>query len=139
MDSTIGLRIRKVRVEKKLTQGEFANFMGIKQANLSHIENKGLKITIDILNKIISNFDIDANWLLTGKGEMHQNGQKIGDISNSTVVGANVNGHGICIHHSMSEETISEIAKNHNDIIKKQQEQIDSLIAVINKLSDKVT
>jgi transcriptional regulator with XRE-family HTH domain len=139
MDNSIGFRIRKIRSEKKLTQGEFSDMVGAKQANLSHIENRGSKITIDILNKIISNFDIDANWLLTGKGEMHRNEQKIGNISSSTVVGANVNGSGINIHHSMSEETISEFAKNYNEVIKKQQEQIDSLIAVISKLSDKVT
>jgi transcriptional regulator with XRE-family HTH domain len=139
MEDSIGFRIRKIRSEKKLTQGDFSNIIGIKQANLSHIENKGLKITIDILNKIISNFDIDANWLLTGKGEMLRNEQKIGDISNSTVVGANVKGNGISIHHSMSEESITELVKTYSEANRKQQEQIDSLIAIINKLSDKVT
>jgi len=139
MDNSIGFRIRKIRTERNLTQDEFSNKIGIKQANLSHIENKGMKITIDILNKIISDFDIDANWLLSGKGDMYRNEQKIGDVSNSTVVGANVNGNGINIHHSMSDETMSEFTKNYHEVIKKQQGQIDNLIAIINKLSDKVT
>ena len=138
MDNSIGFRIRKIRIEKKLTQGEFANIIGIKQANLSHIENKGLKITIDILNKIISNFDIDANWLLSGKGEMLRNRQEIGNISNSSVVGANVCGHGGGnIHHIFPPDTIAEKHKNCHEIIQKQQDQIDSLIAIINKLSDR--
>ena len=139
MDNSIGFRIRKIRSEKKLTQDEFSNIIGVKQANLSHIENKGLKITIDILNKIISNFDVDANWLLSGKGEMYKNVQNLGEISNSTVVGANVSGNGVSIHHTLSPEVVIESNKNHHEIIKKQQEQIDSLIAIINKLSDKVT
>ncbi|MDR0792758.1 MAG: helix-turn-helix domain-containing protein [Chitinophagaceae bacterium] len=153
MDNNIGLRIKKIRTAKKLTQGEFSKIIGIKQTDLSHIENKSLEISIDILSKIIYNFDIDANWLLSGKEKTQRNEHKIGDISNSTVVGANVSGNGISIHHPISEETIAEFSKNYSEIIKKQseqidnliitinglQKQIDNLIAVANKLSDKAT
>jgi len=139
MAKDIGLRIRRIRIERKLTQGEFSNILGIKQANLSHIENKGAKISIEILDKIMSNFDININWLISGEGEMKKNEQKIGDISNSTVVGTNVNGAGVSIHHPISQDTITEFSKNYNEIIKKQQEQINNLISVINKLTDKVT
>jgi len=69
MSKDIGLRIKELREGKKLTQIEFSERIGIKQANLSHIENKGEKISIDVINKIISNFDINIEWLFTGKGE----------------------------------------------------------------------
>ena len=64
--NNIGLRIKKLRELKKLTQIEFSNRIGIKQANLSHIENKGEKISVEIINRIISNFNINANWLIEG-------------------------------------------------------------------------
>jgi histidinol-phosphate/aromatic aminotransferase/cobyric acid decarboxylase-like protein len=69
---------------------------------------------------------------------MQQSKQKIGDISNSTVVGNNVKGSGIHIHHTtlQSPEVVAEISKNYSDIIKKQQKQIDNLIAVTIKLQE---
>jgi transcriptional regulator with XRE-family HTH domain len=138
MDNSIGFRIREIRIEKKLTQGNFAKIIGIKQADLLHIENGCSEIGIDILSKIISNFDIDANWLLAGKEKTQRNEHKIGDISNSTVVGNNVNGSGINIHHTtlQSPEVVAEISKNYSDIIKKQQKQIDNLITVTIKLQE---
>lgn len=79
MSRDIGLRIKELRESNNLTQIEFSNKIGIKQANLSHIENKGEKISIDIINKIISNFNINIEWLFTGIGEMEtkQNTSKI--------------------------------------------------------------
>ncbi len=65
----IGLRIKQLRDEKNMTQLEFCNILGIKQANLSHIETKGKKISIEILYKIISYFNIDANWLIMGEND----------------------------------------------------------------------
>ena len=62
----IGLRIKELRNDKKLTQNEFCDIIGIKQANLSHIENSGKKISVEILHKIISNFNISGTWLLSG-------------------------------------------------------------------------
>ena len=135
MIKDIGVRIKQIRSEKKLTQDEFSNILGIKQANLSHIENKGSKISVEILDKIISNFDINADWLLSGEGKIFRNEQKMGDVSKSTVVGNNIHGNGISIHHPISKT----VADNYNEIIKKQQEQIDGLIAIIKNLSDKVT
>ena len=69
---------------------------------------------------------------------MPQSKQKIGDISNSTVVGNNVKGSGIHIHHTtlQSPEVVAEISKNYSDIIKKQQKQIDNLIAVTIRLQE---
>ena len=68
----IGLRIRELRVSKNLTQIEFCEKIGVSQANFSHIETKGVKISIGIIVKIISNFDISARWLLTGEGSMQK-------------------------------------------------------------------
>jgi len=133
MIKDIGVRIKQIRSEKKLTQDEFSGILGIKQANLSHIENKGSKISVEILDKILSNFDINADWLLSGEGKMFRNEQSIGNVSKSTVVGNNINGNGISIQHPISEA----VADSYTEIIKKQQEQIDGLISIIKNLSNK--
>jgi transcriptional regulator with XRE-family HTH domain len=70
MSKDVGLRIKKLREQLNLTQTEFSDKICVKQANLSHIENKGTKISLEIINKIISNFNINPEWLLTGDGEM---------------------------------------------------------------------
>jgi transcriptional regulator with XRE-family HTH domain len=124
--NSIGLRIKEIRLKNNLTQTDFSLKLGIKQANLSHIETYGTKISVSILQKVISNFNVSAEWLLTGNGEMMRNEQQIGDIDNSTVVGANVNGNDISINGTNCSTELLEI-------IKKQQQQIDKLIDVINK------
>ncbi|MDR0792759.1 MAG: helix-turn-helix domain-containing protein [Chitinophagaceae bacterium] len=149
MGKCTGLRIREVRIEKNLTQEEFSAMLDIDPVKLLRIEDNKSYVSAEILNKIISNFDIDANWLLSGKGKMQQNEHRIGDISNSTVVGANISGHGVSIHHPISEEIIAKFSKNCSEISKqidiliattnKLQEQIDYLSTIINKLNDKAT
>jgi hypothetical protein len=66
--------------------------------------------------------------------EISGNEQKIGNISHSTMVGNNVSGNGVSIHHNILPEVVAEISKNYSDIIKKQQKQIDNLIAVTIRL-----
>ena len=138
MDNAIGLRITKIRIEEGLTQELFSKVLGIKQVELSHIENGGAVVSVDILNRLISNFDIDANWLLSGNGAMLRNEQSIGDILNSTVIGANVRGDGVSIHHTMPPETVDEILEKFNEIIEKLRTQTDKLTVIVNRLSSEV-
>lgn len=67
------------------TDGEFADFLGIKQNTLSNWASRN---SIDY-DRIISKCkDIDANWLLTGKGEMLKISKEYevkDDFSNSKV------------------------------------------------------
>lgn len=69
MDKSLILKQIKEHYKFK-TDGEFADFLGIKQNSLS---NWSTRNSIDY-DRIISKCeDIDANWLLTGKGEMLKN------------------------------------------------------------------
>ena len=77
MSNNIGLIIKEIRIKNNLQQTKFAEILGIEQSNLSHIENKGKRITLDVVMKVVSNFNIDANWLLKGTiGEMLPNSSK---------------------------------------------------------------
>lgn len=59
---------------------------------------------------------------------MLKNNQQIGDITNSSVVGANVNGNYIT-HNDI--KGMIELQKGYQDMIKKSREQIDRLIGII--------
>lgn len=113
----LGMSVRAFEVDCELQRG-----------NISNMSESGA-IGSDKLAKIIDKHpEINAEWLITGKGAMCKNNQSIGNIDKSSVIGANVNGNGINIHGASSELV---------DVIRQQQEQINKLIEVINKLSDK--
>ena len=66
----IGERLKILRKETGLKQGDFAKRLEISQSLLSGIEN-GNEPLSDRTRKIIClEFNISENWLLTGEGEM---------------------------------------------------------------------
>jgi repressor LexA len=63
-------KIKKIRGH--LSQEEFASLLGVNKTRIVSIENnKALKLTTEEIDKLINNFNISSDWLLTGKGEMH--------------------------------------------------------------------
>lgn len=68
--SEICNRFKKIRESKKMTITAIAAAIGEKRQRLQDIEAGKQKIPEDIIVKYIEYFDIDANWLLTGEGEM---------------------------------------------------------------------
>ena len=63
--------------------------------------------------------------------------QNVSDVSGSTVVGANVNGNGNNISNNDASNIAGmiELQKGYQDMMKKSQEQIDRLLAVIERLT----
>lgn len=51
-------------------QSEFAEMIGLPAGSLSNYLSKGSIPGADKLEKIVNSLDVDAMWLLTGKGEM---------------------------------------------------------------------
>ncbi len=74
---------------------------------------------------------------MTGEGEMLRPEQNVSDVSGSTVVGANVNGNGNNISNNDASNIAGmiELQKGYQDMMKKSQEQIDRLLAVIERLT----
>jgi transcriptional regulator with XRE-family HTH domain len=71
MINGIGKRIKQIRLNENLSQADFALKLGVKQSNLSHMEGGGKKIPLEILHKIISNFNnYNIEWILLGTGEI---------------------------------------------------------------------
>ena len=57
---SIGMRIRAVRLEKKLTQEQLAEATGVGVTHISHIETPSLQVMVDIINAL----DCSADELL---------------------------------------------------------------------------
>ena len=104
---------------------EIAAKLGYTKSSFSQILGGKVPISQNFIDKLCSlDSNINKVWL-SGEGEMFRNYQKIGNIDNSNVVGANVNGTGINISGTSSELI---------DVIKEQQKQIGELIGIINRL-----
>lgn len=63
-------RILKLRKSLNLTQLEFAKEIGLKQSSYSDIENGNAPITERTIIAICSKFNVNEEWLKTGKGNM---------------------------------------------------------------------
>lgn len=70
-------RILKVIDNSGLTASEFALKVGIQSAQISHIKSGRNKVSLEIVQRILANFDeINPDWLILGKGEMYRNSTK---------------------------------------------------------------
>ena len=55
----IGVRLRRLRRERKLTQADLARQIGIQQSDLSRMEKGEYRVSLDSLFKILGVFDIE--------------------------------------------------------------------------------
>ena len=63
-------RIRLLRKELKLSQTDFGERIGVKQASVAGYE-AGIRTPLDaVITSICREFNVSEDWLRTGKGEM---------------------------------------------------------------------
>jgi phage repressor protein C with HTH and peptisase S24 domain len=62
-------KIKILRTSMKLSQGEFAEKIGIPNTTISKYEHGEIKPSSEIISKIGSAFDVNLNWLLNGIGD----------------------------------------------------------------------
>lgn len=109
----------------------YSEKIDVNEQALSQICSGKRNAGIEIVQKIIDHMpEIDANWLLSGHGEMTRNEQRVGDISNSTVSGVNVSGNDIQINPD-AYNTLLTIVERHQQETQKFQEQIDRLLSLL--------
>lgn len=63
-----GERVKSLRLEKGLTQGEFAEIIGISRISVGHYEKADRTADIEVLSRIAEAFNVSFNYLL-GKDE----------------------------------------------------------------------
>lgn len=65
-----GERLQKARKALHVTQVEFGESLGITQSAISSVESGKVRLTDRLAQSIQSNYNINAEWLRTGEGEM---------------------------------------------------------------------
>lgn len=76
MENTINTRIAAIIEIKEMNVTSFSKLIGIAQTSLRDVVNGGAEPKFSTLEKIIiAEPSIDANWLLTGKGEMYKHNE----------------------------------------------------------------
>ena len=68
-------RINLILRAKNITAKQFAEEIGIQPSGMSHILGGRNNPSLDFVTKVVRRYpEIDANWLLLGKGEMYTSG-----------------------------------------------------------------
>ena len=114
---SIGQRIKEFRKINDMTQEAFCEYLGVSQGNLSHIEKYGSKISIVFLNNFMTYFNVNANWLFFGEGEVYRSNEKKTERDNIFDYYKN------CPFHPNIEKLISSLERMTN----LQEEQITLL------------
>jgi transcriptional regulator with XRE-family HTH domain len=72
IDDEIGFRIKRLRMQFRMSQKQFIDGFNMTHQNLSSIEAGKSGLTIDLFHKIIKKYNVRPMWLLEGTGEMLQ-------------------------------------------------------------------
>lgn len=114
--TTLGTKLRKLRDNKKMSQSEIANMLGVSQSAYNKWEADQARPNTDNLVRIADLHETSIYDSLDEKSIIQNNADKaIGNIQGN-----------VTINHTISEELIDNIFKN--------QEQISKLIEVQTKL-----
>ena len=68
---TFGDRLISFRKARKITQIELGEAIGMKQASIHDYEKNKVSPSIETIQKIANHYNVNLNWLLTGKGPMY--------------------------------------------------------------------
>ena len=64
-------RIKEIRKENNLTQGEFGERLGIGKYAVTNIELGRVEPKDNVIKLIAKEFDVNEEWIKTGEGEKH--------------------------------------------------------------------
>jgi hypothetical protein len=134
--------MKAVEMDKKMKKRlcEFLVYLGIGQNKFE--ENVGLSrgfvnkltgnLTLKTLDKILAKYpELNEDWLKTGEGKMLRP-----IVNQNNVEGDNIQGHNFTVNKSQVDKLIDMLSAK-DEQISKSQEQIDRLIGVIEKISNK--
>ena len=66
-------RIIKIMEAEKLTASKFADTIGVKRSNISHLLNGRNQPSYAFIQKVLESFtDVNSRWLITGQGKMYE-------------------------------------------------------------------
>ncbi|MFI3298742.1 MAG: XRE family transcriptional regulator [Rikenellaceae bacterium] len=130
METTVKERITLFLKSKKISKTEFGRRIGVSSAFVSSMRQS---LQPDKIQSIAMEFpDLNMGWLMTGKGEMLRPVQQNENISeNNSGVMSNISGNG-----NKVKNEVASLSSDLIDIIKTKDEQMNRLIAVIERLTN---
>lgn len=87
---SLSSRAKEVRLKEDLSLAKFGAKVGEKKAKIYNIESNRQKMPGYILQRIVTIFDVNAHWLLTGEGEMYQSKSNNAELESTVSVTASV-------------------------------------------------
>lgn len=133
MNSTVLQRVNEFILNSGISITSLSKTFGIVQTTLNRQIKGETQLSASTIEALLTNYpNISAEWIMRGEGAMERTCQQIGDITNSSAIGNNVNGSGNKISHNDISDFI-DIQKGYQDMIKKKDEQIDRLLNIIEK------
>lgn len=72
---TQGQRIKEIRQALSLSQEDFGEIFKIQKQMVSSLEKDKLKLNNEKLVKLLNDYNVNINYLLSGKGDMFLNNQ----------------------------------------------------------------
>lgn len=73
-------RIKILRKQLKLTQEQFASKLGVKRAAIGLVETGYNNVSEQLIKLICFNYEVNEDWLRTGKGEMFEKSDNLEDL-----------------------------------------------------------
>ena len=120
----IGEKLSAFFKEKGITQVEIAAQLGVSQSYVNALLNDKKAFGKKQAQKWNELFGLSVNWLLTGEGNITNNG-----IVQNNQSGDNIQGHSVTVNKT--EKDYLEIIKRQSEQLSKSQEQIDRLLSII--------
>ncbi len=114
-------RIKKIVETENISFSKFAEILDFQRSGISHIVNGRNKPSLEIVQKILENFDyINSEWLLFGRGPMKKDNfiEKQGDLFSDNHISES----------NKIKESSDEKNKDNslsNEILEKSSEKID--------------
>ena len=73
MNTGVIQRVKELAKQKGFSETEMANQLGMSQRTINNYMNNSRKISYEFIESLIRTFELNANWLITGNGEIYKN------------------------------------------------------------------
>lgn len=71
MYKSITQRIKIILKEKNISETELSSLIGMSQRTVNNYINESRKVSFEFVENLVRTFELNANWLITGEGEMY--------------------------------------------------------------------
>ena len=114
------IRIKQLINDVEMNSAQFASEIGIAASSLHHIVSGRNNPSLDVIQKILQRFpNINAEWLINGKGEAYKNK----DIIQKDLFDKNTNDEGL-----REESNFTTKAKSNKQLSLSEDKEIEKII-----------